>query len=112
MENVNQSLDDLFAAYRDACPDVEPGEQFVPAMWRKIEARQNSALFLTRWSKIFVTAAAALTLLMSVILIPRFQTNDVYSISYVDVLAAEHGYDKVLYTEIVHPEMYQEGPVN
>ena len=112
MENPNQSLDVLFAAYRDACPDAEPGDQFMPAMWRKIEARQNSALFLSRWSKIFVTAAAALTLLMSVVLIPRFQTIDVYSASYVDVLAAEHTYDKVLYTEIVHPELYQEAPLN
>ena len=40
---VEARLDDLFHAYREACPDPEPSVNFMPAMWAKIEARQASS---------------------------------------------------------------------
>ncbi|HLJ16576.1 MAG TPA: hypothetical protein VKV15_18920 [Bryobacteraceae bacterium] len=112
MQNLNQNLDSLFAAYREACPDSEPGDRFMPGLWNKIEARQSSVILLTRWSKIFVTAAAAITLLMSVVLIPHVQSREVYSSSYIDVLSADHTYDNALSAELVRADFPQEAPVN
>ena len=112
MQNLNDDFDSLLAAYRDACPDVEPSERFMPGLWSKIEARQSSAVLLTRWSKIFVTAAAALTLLMSVILIPHVQSRDVYNSSYIDVLSADYTYDNAVSADLVRIDAPIEAPVN
>lgn len=113
MQNVNhEELDGLLEAYRGACPDPEPSDRFMPELWSKIDARRSSVVLLTRWSKIFVTAAAALTLLMSVILIPRVQSRDVYNSTYVDVLSADHTYDNTVSADLVRAEAPVEAPVN
>ncbi|MEO7144427.1 MAG: hypothetical protein ABI165_13090 [Bryobacteraceae bacterium] len=112
MDQLNQDLDNLLAAYRAACAEPEAGDRFMPGLWRKIEARQSSALLLTRWSKIFVTAAAALTLLMGTVLIPHLQSHQMDNASYVDVLAADHTYDNVVFAEALHPDLPAGGPVN
>ena len=36
-------LDRLFAAYRDALPEVEPSAHFVAGVWQQIEARQAAS---------------------------------------------------------------------
>jgi hypothetical protein len=36
----NTELDHLFARYRTAVPDPEASVNFMPELWRKIEARQ------------------------------------------------------------------------
>jgi hypothetical protein len=41
----NSELDQLFASYRTSVPDPEAGVNFMPELWRKIEARQ---FFLVR----------------------------------------------------------------
>ena len=43
MEQANSSenrLDELFRAYRKACPDPEASVNFTPTMWARIEARE------------------------------------------------------------------------
>jgi hypothetical protein len=37
-------LDRLFAAYRDAIPDVEPSSNFLPNVWQQIEAKQSTSV--------------------------------------------------------------------
>jgi len=45
MDRMNRSTDDqldqLFRAYREACSAPEPRADFMPQLWRRIEARQN-----------------------------------------------------------------------
>lgn len=99
MDNNDRQLDALLAAYRDACPDPEPSANFMPALWQRIDARRSSTLMMfRRLSQICVVATLALTILMGVVLIPRFQKMRVYTNSYVDVLSDEHAPD---YAEVL-----------
>ncbi len=59
-------LAELFRIYREACPDPEPGPDFMPGLWAKVEARRRSARTLWRWTEAFVATAMALTLALAV----------------------------------------------
>jgi hypothetical protein len=81
-------MDHLFAGYRMAMPDPEASVNFMPELWRKIEARQ---FFLTRVKKltqVFVAAAAAICLLLGIALqVPVGAGQQAVGSNYVDVLA-------------------------
>jgi hypothetical protein len=90
-KHMDGKLDQLWADYRDACPDVEPGTGFMPGLWARIEARRQSNLSIfRRLAQVCVMATVALTIVMGAVLIPRLERLPVYSASYVDVLAADH----------------------
>ncbi len=93
----DEQLDALFRAYRDACPDVDPGSGFMPGIWERIEARQTFPAFLGRLARGFVTAAAALTLVMVAYLYVPRQNAAFYSETYVEALSASHSADADLY---------------
>lgn len=83
-------LDALFRAYRVACEPADVSPNFMPELWQKIEVIQNAAFSFRRIAKSFVTAAAALTLILAGIeSLPHSQTSPVYSATYVEALA-EH----------------------
>jgi hypothetical protein len=98
MERMNENgagskLDALFAEYRSACPDPDGSANFMPGLWQKIEARRNESVSVfRRLAQVCVLATAALTLAIA-ILIPRLQTEPVYTATYVDVLDAAHSVD-------------------
>lgn len=91
MDQLNQ----LFAAYRDAIPDPEPGPNFMPGLWQKIEARRSVSpvAIMRRFAQVFAAAAVAMALLVGAVVIPRMQSAPVYSATYVDVLANAHASD-------------------
>lgn len=66
MGKTDRDLDCLFRDYREACPEIEPGPNFMPVVWQRIEARRTYTRTLRRWTGAFVTAAAALCLTMAV----------------------------------------------
>lgn len=91
MADKSEKLDRLWAEYRAAVPDPEPGAGFMPGLWKRIEARRSSNLtMLRRIAQVCVGATVALTLLMGAVLIPKFERAPVYSATYVDVIAADH----------------------
>jgi hypothetical protein len=89
----NSQLDGLFAAYREACPDPESTPDFMPNLWRKIEARRvDTTSIFKRLAHVCMAATAAL-LLLTTFLTPTAQTGDdevLLSSTYADVLAADH----------------------
>jgi hypothetical protein len=87
------ALDALFGEYRRAIPDPDGSVNFMPSLWQKIEARRraNVSVF-RRLTQVCLLATAALTLVMAVV-IPRLQSEQVYNVSYVDVLDASHSVD-------------------
>lgn len=90
-EEKGDKLGGLFAEYREACPDPESSPQFMPNLWRKIEARrvENTSIF-KRLTQVCVAATAAL-LILTGLLMPAVQDDEVlYSSTYADVLAADH----------------------
>jgi hypothetical protein len=99
MERMNQQgdkLDALFSEYRMACPDPEPSADFMPSMWKRIEARRVATVSVFRhWAQACVMATVALTLLIGAVLIPKFQENAANSPSYLEALAAEHSSDYI-----------------
>ena len=83
-------LDELFHAYRDACPDPEPSVNFMPAMWAKIEAREASRTIFSRFAKGLVTAALGASVLMG--LLSGYSSQPIVTSegSYLQALAADH----------------------
>lgn len=91
-------LQALFAAYREACPDPEPSQDFMPQLWQRIEANRSFTFGLKRFAQGIITAAAAAALLMGVYLTrpePRL------SASYLELLAAGQPHDNLADTEIM-----------
>ena len=83
----NSELDQLFASYRTSVPDPEAGVNFMPEMWRKIEARQFFLVRLKKLTQVFVAAAAAICLLLGIVLQIPVADRSAVSANYVDVLA-------------------------
>ena len=90
---MESKLDALFAEYRNAIPDTDAGADFMPGLWKKIEARRNENVSVfRRLAQVCLFATAAATLAMAV-MIPRLQREPVYTATYVDVLDAAHSGD-------------------
>jgi hypothetical protein len=93
MDQKNSSLesgelDHLFERYRLALPDPEASVNFMPELWRKIEARQFFLVRVKKLTQVFVAAAAAICLFLGIALqVPV--SNDTQGVrgNYVDVLA-------------------------
>jgi hypothetical protein len=83
-------LDQLFGQYRSAVPDPDAGVNFMPDLWRKIEARQFFLRRVKRLTQVFVVAAAAICLLLGIALevpVSRGAQAQIVRGNYVDVLA-------------------------
>jgi hypothetical protein len=92
----DDKLDGFFAEYRMACPDPEPSANFMPGMWKRIEARRTATLSVFRhWAQVCVMATVAATLLIGAVLIPKFRDSNATGTSYVEALAAEHSADYI-----------------
>jgi len=97
--NDDQKLDALFGAYRAACGSPEPGANFMPELWARIESRQSFTFSFRRMANAFATAAVALSLALGVYMsIPR--SGPVYNEGYVDALVAANTPDA---SEFVNP---------
>jgi hypothetical protein len=84
----DEKLDALFRAFQSACPNPDPGVNFMPGLWQRIEARQNFAFSLRRLSSAFVTAALALSIALGAYMsIPRSIPSAYYSQTYIEALA-------------------------
>src|ERR1700734_3252304 len=84
----NTQLDQLFERYRTAVPDPEASVNFMPELWRKIEARQFFLARLKKLTHVFVVAAAAICLFLGIALqVPVSNGRQAVTGNYVDVLA-------------------------
>lgn len=102
MDQLNRELDELLASYKSAVPDPEPGANFMPELWRKIEARKSLMLRVRKLTQVFVGAAAAISLLFAMVeVVPRVSHQEVTHENYVDALAAAHPADSLAALGIV-----------
>ena len=87
--SLDDQLDALFRAYREACPAPDPQPDFMPKLWRRIEARQTFAFSFRRMANALVTAAMAASVALGVYMaLPHgVASNPSYYSSYVEVLA-------------------------
>ena len=91
MDNDEQRIDRLLAAYREACPDPEASAQFMPALWSKIDARRSFTLTLRRWTGALVAAAMAT---------PRQADPNLHESTYVDSLEEVESFEAMAYAEL------------
>jgi hypothetical protein len=83
-------LDEMFRAYRAACPDPDASTNFMPALWARIEAREVSTNWFGRVAKTLVTAALAATVILGMMISSRNQSNPFFDATFVDALRADH----------------------
>jgi hypothetical protein len=89
MNRMDDNLAKLWVEYRQAVPDPEPSADFMPKLWRRIDARRQEPLSVfRRLAQVCVMTTLALALLMSVI-IPELQQQPGLVGTYVDALAEE-----------------------
>ena len=100
MDQFNDELNALFAKYRAAVPDPDPSANFMPELWRNIEARQTLMQRIRKLTQIFVGAAAAVCLLVAMIEVVPLTGSEVRG-SYVDVLVAANPADNLASLGIV-----------
>ncbi len=92
-DNLNRKLDALFAAYAEACPAPEASSDFMPKLWQKIEARRSVNYSFGRWTRAFVTAAAAICLLLGLLQLYMPSMPTFYSQTYIEALMEENQSD-------------------
>lgn len=105
MGEDDSQLNPIFEIYRQACPEIEPHAQFMPELWQKIEARRSFWSVFQREARAFVTASAALCLLLLVLnFVGALGGNaHVFASSYADALMADHTAELTYYTEAIRP---------
>ena len=84
---VPAELELLFASYKTAVhvPDASP--EFMPVLWSRIEQRQRVTYGFRRMASGFVTAAAAICLMISFALYNPQPMQTASAATYVEVLA-------------------------
>jgi len=101
-----RSLDELFKNYRQACPDIDPGTNFMPMLWQKIEARHGFWFTFVRFGRGALTASAALCLLLVVL---NLSSSPQVMASYTDAILAESSAEQTYYTEAIHTSPIPDG---
>jgi len=101
MNGDDSALDTLLEAYRSACPDIEPGGNFMPAIWQKIDARRSFWFVFQREARAVMTASAALFLVLLVLNLFSGSQSLATAPSYADALMADHTAEQTYYTEAI-----------
>jgi anti-sigma factor RsiW len=83
-------LDELFSAYRDACPTPEASANFMPEIWARIEAREVSTNWFGNVAKALVTAGLAASMILGLMVSSRSQSSAFFNATFVDAWQADH----------------------
>lgn len=99
MTDPFRRLNDLWARYADACEPPQPSADFMPGVWRKIEARRGFLYHLRFYSRRLAATAAAFSLfLIALHYVPASAPpRDVYSMTYMDTLEADSSPEVMAY---------------
>lgn len=63
----------------------------MPAMWARIEARENSTNWFGRFAKVLVTAAVAASVILAMMVSShRSQPSSFFDSTFVEALSADH----------------------
>ena len=86
-QDREERLNALFAAYREELPDFEGGVEFMPGLWKKIEARRSQSSLWSSWSqRVVAGACCAGVVLMGLSMWGPVQQSVYYDSSYVESL--------------------------
>ncbi|MBV8817537.1 MAG: hypothetical protein JO022_04215 [Acidobacteriaceae bacterium] len=105
MDRFTGELEALFDSYKTAVDTPEPGVNFMPKLWDRIEARRRVAFEWRRVTRIFVGSAAAICLAFAGFMIVPDQTSSSHPATYVDALAEAHPTENLLAQGISRVEL-------
>lgn len=88
-----ERLDALFRAFASACPDREPSANFMPNLWRQIDARQTYTFSFRRMANALATAAVALSIALGVYMSIPHSSPANSTQSYIEALAEANTVD-------------------
>jgi hypothetical protein len=83
-------LDELFRAYREACPDIDANAAFMPQMWARIEAQEVSSNWFGRIARGLVTAALAASVILGLLVSSMNQSTAFLNGTFVDALVRDN----------------------
>ena len=82
-------LNEIFRAYRAACPEMDASTNFMPNMWAKIEARDNTTHWFGSVAKALVTAAIAASVILGMMVSSSNQSTVFLDSTFVEALRAD-----------------------
>ena len=100
MSNDDAELNELFGRYRDACAVPDPSQNFMPALWAKIEGRRGFLVAFGRLARTGMAAAAAFCILLAVLNLSDAPVRHLAP-TYADALAADTQ-ARTLYDDATH----------
>lgn len=87
-DRLGPEMGALLSSYKRALPAADASPEFMPALWARIEHRQSTTHGFRRMASGFVTAAAAICLMLSVALWAPPNPGQTQTVgAYIDVLA-------------------------
>lgn len=93
MDN-EQKLNELFAAYRQACPESDASANFMPKLWAQIDARRKSDAGIWRWVNAFASVAAVVVMVLGILVYQH--PNPLQQRAYIEKLTDEISEDHFL----------------
>ncbi|MBM3762942.1 MAG: hypothetical protein FJW36_22170 [Acidobacteria bacterium] len=94
MANQDQQLDELLGCYRAACPEIEPGANFMPGVWARIDVRRKSEQGIVRWATWFAMVAAMFVMVLGIMMYRN--PNPLPQRAYIEKLTDEISEDHFL----------------
>jgi hypothetical protein len=101
--NREQRWDQLAAEYRAACPDMDGGADFMPGVWRRIEAKRSQVFAWTAMSRRVLAAAVAICCLFAVVMSSSLQSSLTVAGTYIETLDDDDSNDDLA---SLHPASY------
>jgi hypothetical protein len=102
-------LNEVFVRYRAALPDPEASADFMPSVWRRIEARRGFWPVFHRFARTAMAGCAALSILLFALNLMSNQAS--LAPNYADALVADHSAEKTFYAEsVVRPTIDDGAP--
>lgn len=95
-ERNDAELDQLLAAYREACAAPEARADFMPRLWERIDGSQKWTSQVWKWANGMVAAAAAASLFLVMLQLLPKHSPDFYRATYLETLADQHDDREVL----------------
>lgn len=102
--SADRELDRLFADYRAACPEVELGPNFMPEIWRRIEARRSFWPAFEHLARVAVAVCMFACLIFGLLdFTGVHRSSTISDQSYAEALAADQSSEATFYAEALHP---------
>jgi|SRR5579863_6305220 len=90
-DGLEALLDAMLSAYRAACSVQDASANFMPAMWARIEARQDSVKWIGRVARALIATAVAASVILGMISSRSRSSgsNEFFNATFVQALAAD-----------------------